>query len=62
MIKNDKFHYFSIKSYVVNVYFDRLAEAILLHIHNIWCYGDFMIIMIKPVVFSDNFMSTEMFT
>ena len=29
------YHKFSIKSYVLDVYYNRLSEAILIHIHNI---------------------------
>ena len=29
------YHNFSIKSYVLDVYYNRLSEAILIHIHNI---------------------------
>ena len=29
------YHKFSIKSYVIDVYYNRLGEAILIHIHNI---------------------------
>ena len=32
MIKMDNFQYFSIKSYVLDVYKNRLGEAILIHI------------------------------
>ena len=32
MIKMDNFQYFSIKSYVVDVYSNRLTKAILIHI------------------------------
>ena len=60
-MKSDNFPYFSIKSYVVNVYYNRLTDM-LIHINNIRFYGDFMIMMIKPLVFSDNLMSTETFT
>ena len=35
MIKSEKFQYFSIKSYAVDVYKNRLTEAILIHIQNI---------------------------
>ena len=62
MTKMENFQYFSIKSFVVDVYWNRLTEAILIHIQNICFYGDVMIIMIKPVVFSDNFVSTETLT
>ena len=47
MIKSGNLQYFSIKSYVVNVYQNRLGEAILIHIHDIWFYGDFIITEIK---------------
>ena len=30
-----QYHKFSIKSYVLGVYYNRLSEAILIHIHNI---------------------------
>ena len=61
MIKMDNFQYFSIKSYVVDVYENRLTEAILIHIQNISLYGEFMIIDVKILVFCENFMSTETF-
>ena len=32
---NPKYHKFSIKSYVLDAYKNRLGEAILIHIHNI---------------------------
>ena len=51
MIKMDNFQYFSIKSYVVDVYSNRLTEAILIHIQNIRFYGELMIIKIKTLVF-----------
>ena len=35
MVKSDNFQYFSIKSYVVDVYKNRLTEAILIHINDI---------------------------
>ena len=35
MIKSGNFQYFSIKSHVVDVYLNRLADAILIHIHDI---------------------------
>ena len=34
------YHKFSIKSYVLDVYYNRLSEAILIHIHNICFYGE----------------------
>ena len=58
MIKMDNVQYFSIKSYIVDVY----TEAILIHIQNIRFYGELMIIKVKRLVFSENFMSTETFT
>ena len=36
------YHKFSIKSYVLDVYQNRLTEAILIHIQNICFYGDIM--------------------
>ena len=56
MIKMDNFQYFSIKSYVVNVYYNRLTEAILIHIQNIWFYGELMIIKVKTRVFCENYI------
>ena len=44
MIKSENFRYFSIKSYVVDVYKNRLTEAILIRIQNILFYGELMII------------------
>ena len=44
MIKMDNFQYFSIKSYVVDVYKNRFTEAILIDIQNILFYGELMII------------------
>ena len=35
MIKMDNFQHFSIKSYVVDMYFNRLGDAIQIHIQNI---------------------------
>ena len=61
MIKMDNFQFFSIKPYVVGVYQNRL-EAILIHIHNIWFYGELMIIKAKTLVFCENVMSMETFT
>ena len=51
MIKSEKFRYFSIKSYVVDVYLNHLTEAILIHIHNIRFYGELMIIKVKKWYF-----------
>ena len=34
------YHEFSIISYVLDVYYNRLSEAILIHIHSIWFYGE----------------------
>ena len=62
MIKSEKFRYFSIKSYVVDVYKNRLTEAILIHIQIISFYGELTIIKVKALVFCENFMSTETFT
>ena len=62
MIKMDNFQYFSIKSYVVDVYLNRITEATLIHIQNICFYGELMIIKVKTLVFCENFMSTETFT
>ena len=62
MIEMDNFQYFSIKSYVVDVYSNSLNEAILIHIQNIQFYGELMIIEVKTLVFCENFMSTETFT
>ena len=62
MIKMDNFQYFSIKSYVVDVYLNRLTEAILIHIQNIWFYGELMIIKVKTLDFCENFINTETFT
>ena len=39
---NLNYHKFSIKSYVVDVYENRLARAILIHIHNIRFYGEIL--------------------
>ena len=50
-LKSEKFRYFSIKSYVVDVYYNRLTEAILIHIQNIWFYGELTIIKVKTLVF-----------
>ena len=36
------YHKFSIKSYVLDVYENRLGEAILIHIHNILFYGEIL--------------------
>ena len=36
------YNQFSIKSYVVDVFLNRLAEAILKHIHNIGFYGEIL--------------------
>ena len=47
MIKMDNFQFFSIKLYVVDVYQNRLTEAILIHIQSIWFYGELMIIKVK---------------
>ena len=55
----DNFQYFSIKSYVVNVYKNHPTESILIHIKNILFYGKLTIIKVKTLVFCDNFMSTE---
>ena len=49
MIKMDNFQYFSIKSYVVDVYKNRLG--FLIHIQNIRFYGERMIIKVKTLVF-----------
>ena len=38
MIKMDNIQYFSIKSYVVDVYKNRLTEEILIHIQNIYVF------------------------
>ena len=62
MIKIDNFQYFSINSYVVDVYLNRLTEAILIHIQNISFYGELMVIKAKTLVFLENFISMEMFT
>ena len=62
MIKREKFRYFSIKSYVVDVYKNRLTEMILIHMHNVCFYGEFIIIKVKTLVFCENFMITETFT
>ena len=62
MIKSEKFQYFSIKSYVVDVYKNRLTDAILIHIQNICFYGELTIIKVKTLVFCEIFMSTETFT
>ena len=58
--KNDEFQYFSIKSYVVDVYKNRLADSnthprhiILLKFYNLDK---------NTCPFSENYMSTEMFT
>ena len=59
MIKMDNFQYISIKSYVLDVYYNRLGEAILIHTRNICFYGELMIIKVKTLVFCENFMSTE---
>ena len=55
----DNFQCFAIKSYIVDVYKNRLTEAILIHIQNIWFYGELMIIKVKTLVFFENFMSTK---
>ena len=44
------------------MYENRLIEAILIHIHNIWFYGELMIIKVKTLVFCENLLSTETFT
>ena len=44
-------------TYVVDVY-----KMILIHIHNIRCYGELMMIKVTTLVFCENFMSTETFT
>ena len=36
------YHKFSIKSYVLDVYWNRLSEAILIHIHNIRFYEEIL--------------------
>ena len=58
----DNFQYFSIKSYAVDMYWNRLTEAILIHIQIILSYGELMIIKVKTLVFCESFMSTETFT
>ena len=40
MIIKGKFAYFSIKTYVVDTQYNRLAEAILMCTHNIYFYGE----------------------
>ena len=62
MIKMDSFQYFFLKSYVVDVYYNHLTEAILIHIQNIRIYREHMIIKVKTLVFCVNFMSRETFT
>ena len=47
MIKMDNFQYFSIKSYVVDVHYNRLIERILIYIQSIRFYGELMIIKVK---------------
>ena len=47
MIKSDNFQCFSIKSYVADVYQNRLVEAILIHIPNILFYGELMVFKVK---------------
>ena len=59
MIKMDNI---SIKSYVLDVYKNRLIEVILLHIQNIRFYGEQIKIKVKTLVFCENFMSKETFT
>ena len=61
MIKSEKFRYFSIESYVVDVYLNRLTEAILIHIQNIRFYGELMIIKVKTLVFCEKIMRTKTF-
>ena len=51
MIKSEKFRYFSIKSYVVDMYKNRLTEAIIIHIQIILFYGELMIIKVKTLCF-----------
>ena len=59
MIKMDNFQYCSIKS-CFGCVLESLGEAILIHIQNIWFYGELcMIIKGKTLIFCENFMSTE---
>ena len=46
MIKGEKFRYFSIESYVVDVHQNRLGEAILIHVQNTRFHGEVMIIKV----------------
>ena len=50
MIKSGNLHYFSIKSYVVDVYYNRPADPSTTYD---------LTIKIKTLVYSENFMSTE---
>ena len=61
MTKREKIRYFSIKSYVVDVNFNRLTEAILIHIQNmiLWRTHDNLG---KTTGLFLNFMSTETYT
>ena len=62
--QNDKNGYFSIFPHKITCcgcVLDRLTEAILIHIQNMF-YGELMIIKIKTLVFCEIFMSTETFT
>ena len=42
-----KYHQFSIKLYVVDVYLNRLGETFLIHIHNICLHGE----ILKNIIF-----------
>ena len=61
MIKMDNFQHFSIKSYVVDMYKNRLGEAILIHIQ-IYDFMENIIITVKTLVSCENFIGTEMIT